>query len=332
MLWWRGGRYRLTLSIVDAESNDLAWMKGLLALTLRDLHEGRITIGHGSAKGHGFFELFRPDTPDTSWISVLQPDETHPIQSWIDELHSQIRPFASPQPVPSPIPTPIPTPDPSATPSLVPARPTATALKQTFQPQTMPTSWSIRCGQCLIDELITVAESLSIHTPTVFLESATRCVIRPWRDSGFVWSEELAFAWHFRLFGENAELVGRRIELTRDSKIGGNSQWAVRLISSDLVPVDSIPSPLASFEATSLDEPQSDSPPRSKNEAQERKMRLIGIARTEGDQFEESRYARAETGLKYPGSWNAATQAQLCVRRFSRPDGDLVCWVRLEAD
>ena len=61
-------------------------------------------------------------------------------------------------------------------------------------------------------------------------------------------------------------------------------------------------------------------------------MRLIGITRTKGDQFEESRYARAESGLKYPGKWNADTQAQLCVRRFSRPDGDLVCWVRLEAD
>lgn len=54
-------RFQITLTIdLVAESRDSRWMIGLLALVLRDLNQGRITLGHGSSKGHGFLRVSKP--------------------------------------------------------------------------------------------------------------------------------------------------------------------------------------------------------------------------------------------------------------------------------
>ncbi len=53
----RGRRFRVQLTLDRIQPDDAPWMIGLLALTLGDLAEGRLTIGYGSARGHGFFTL-----------------------------------------------------------------------------------------------------------------------------------------------------------------------------------------------------------------------------------------------------------------------------------
>jgi len=56
----RGRRFRVQLTLDRVSTDDARWMSGLLTLTLGDLAEGRVTVGYGSARGHGFFTLDRP--------------------------------------------------------------------------------------------------------------------------------------------------------------------------------------------------------------------------------------------------------------------------------
>jgi len=55
----RGGVYGVTITFDGprAPDGDLPWMRALIALALRDLHEGRVQVGGGAAKGHGTFEV-----------------------------------------------------------------------------------------------------------------------------------------------------------------------------------------------------------------------------------------------------------------------------------
>jgi hypothetical protein len=56
----RGRRFRVQLTLDRVSTDDARWMTALLALTLGDLAEGRVTVGYGSARGHGFFMLDGP--------------------------------------------------------------------------------------------------------------------------------------------------------------------------------------------------------------------------------------------------------------------------------
>jgi CRISPR/Cas system CSM-associated protein Csm3 (group 7 of RAMP superfamily) len=56
----RGRRFRVQLTLDRVSTDDARWMTGLLALTLGDLAEGRVNVGSGAARGHGFFTLDRP--------------------------------------------------------------------------------------------------------------------------------------------------------------------------------------------------------------------------------------------------------------------------------
>jgi CRISPR/Cas system CSM-associated protein Csm3 (group 7 of RAMP superfamily) len=56
----RGRRFHVRLTLDRMGSEDACWMIGLLALTLGDLVEGRLPVGYGSARGHGFFALDAP--------------------------------------------------------------------------------------------------------------------------------------------------------------------------------------------------------------------------------------------------------------------------------
>lgn len=57
-VWGRCFHVGLTLDRIKPD--DAPWMIGLLALTLGDLAEGRLPVGYGSARGHGFFTLEKP--------------------------------------------------------------------------------------------------------------------------------------------------------------------------------------------------------------------------------------------------------------------------------
>jgi CRISPR/Cas system CSM-associated protein Csm3 (group 7 of RAMP superfamily) len=56
----RGRRFQVRLTLDRISADDGRWMIGLLALTLGDLAEGRISVGSGAARGHGFFTLDGP--------------------------------------------------------------------------------------------------------------------------------------------------------------------------------------------------------------------------------------------------------------------------------
>lgn len=57
--------YEVRLSAGDVPEAERNWVTGLLALALQDLHQGRVTLGHGSARGHGWFAIKDPpDFPD----------------------------------------------------------------------------------------------------------------------------------------------------------------------------------------------------------------------------------------------------------------------------
>lgn len=53
----RGGAVEAHLSAPDLPQSERAWVTGLLALAIQDLHHGRWQVGHGSARGHGWFML-----------------------------------------------------------------------------------------------------------------------------------------------------------------------------------------------------------------------------------------------------------------------------------
>ena len=54
------GRWSICLDMTDVPTSDRDWVMGLLALTLGDLHDGRVRGGHGAARGHGRLVVARP--------------------------------------------------------------------------------------------------------------------------------------------------------------------------------------------------------------------------------------------------------------------------------
>jgi CRISPR/Cas system CSM-associated protein Csm3 (group 7 of RAMP superfamily) len=53
-----GGVFHVELTADRVHDEETArWIIGLLALVLRDLHDGRLWLGHGGAKGHGLMQL-----------------------------------------------------------------------------------------------------------------------------------------------------------------------------------------------------------------------------------------------------------------------------------
>ncbi len=53
-----GGMFKVQLTIDRVADREAAcWIIGLLALVLRDLHQGRLWLGHGGARGHGLMQL-----------------------------------------------------------------------------------------------------------------------------------------------------------------------------------------------------------------------------------------------------------------------------------
>lgn len=53
----RGATWRVRLEITDVPDGDRAWVRGLLALALGDIHDGRARLGHGGARGHGHLRI-----------------------------------------------------------------------------------------------------------------------------------------------------------------------------------------------------------------------------------------------------------------------------------
>lgn len=58
----RGGIFEARLSAPDLPQSERAWVTGLLALAIQDLHHGRWHVGYGSARGHGGFVLAEAPT------------------------------------------------------------------------------------------------------------------------------------------------------------------------------------------------------------------------------------------------------------------------------
>lgn len=72
----RGGTYTVHLELLPRmPPGDRSWVLGLLALTLGDVVDGRIALGYGSARGHGYFQITSPPTfpepPSMAWIRAL---------------------------------------------------------------------------------------------------------------------------------------------------------------------------------------------------------------------------------------------------------------------
>jgi len=55
-----GTSFEMRLSAPELPHADRPWVSGLLALAIQDLHDGRWQVGHGSARGHGWFVLAEP--------------------------------------------------------------------------------------------------------------------------------------------------------------------------------------------------------------------------------------------------------------------------------
>jgi CRISPR/Cas system CSM-associated protein Csm3 (group 7 of RAMP superfamily) len=55
----RSARWAVYLDLTDVPEKDRPWARGLMALVLSDLHDGRVRAGHGAARGHGRLVLTR---------------------------------------------------------------------------------------------------------------------------------------------------------------------------------------------------------------------------------------------------------------------------------
>ncbi len=70
-----------------ADRGSAQWMIGLLTLVLRDLHQGRLTVGRGSSKGHGRVQL----AGEPRWqLPEEWKDLSASLSSCIDALASQL--------------------------------------------------------------------------------------------------------------------------------------------------------------------------------------------------------------------------------------------------
>lgn len=87
------GMYKVVLTLDRvACCADAQWMIGLLALVLRDLHEGRLWLGQGGSKGHGLMELAGEPCWELpgEWQHV--PDN---LQSCVDALRQKVKGMCS---------------------------------------------------------------------------------------------------------------------------------------------------------------------------------------------------------------------------------------------
>lgn len=63
--------YEVRLSTGNLPAAERTWITGLLALALQDLHQGRVTLGYGSARGHGWFTIKEaPVFPDQVDVGI----------------------------------------------------------------------------------------------------------------------------------------------------------------------------------------------------------------------------------------------------------------------
>lgn len=338
----RGGAYPLSLRIVDVLDRDLAWMKGLLALTLRDLHEGRITIGHGSAKGHGYFELAGGGVPagqDASeelpaparcWVDAISASNAA-VQSWVDallmrvgllpgssageqgesvETTGEVTEAAADEPQPAGA---------ERTRTMRPAGGTAT--NRANAPSVITAM--VRTARISTDELLAVADALAGRMlqdqgPYVFLESPTKCLLRTWKQAADECRGEMAGAWQFRFFSPSYELAARRLDYK------WSPQWAARLtmFATAEEPTRDVSDVIQSF-AASVTSTIADG-------VEELRFSLLGSTREPGNQFREDRFAAAESALRYPGEFGRDTNLLLRVRRLPLEGGPLICWIGFE--
>lgn len=71
----------LLLDVVD--KSDRLWMIGLLMLALGDIHRGKLSIGHGAAKGHGFWSV---TPPDMRFLDVKLDDAVKTVWRTIEKI------------------------------------------------------------------------------------------------------------------------------------------------------------------------------------------------------------------------------------------------------
>ncbi|MCO6454646.1 MAG: hypothetical protein J5I93_05025 [Pirellulaceae bacterium] len=342
----RGGAFALSLRIVDVPDQDLPWMKGLLALTLRDLHEGRITIGHGSAKGHGYFELAggsgsAGQGPDEArqvaagcWVDAIACSHDD-VQSWVNALFDRVR--LSPTPSggerdasgeatgesAEATPDEEDSPDAERTRAMRPGQST-TANQPAAPAAPAPTGAIVRTANLSTDKLLAVAESLAGRTTEdqdnyAFLESPTACLLRSWEQAAPECRSGLAGAWQFRVFGRDYELAARRLAFE------GDQQWAARLTvfstQTGALDVSEALEPFAGSPGTTVTE-----------DIEELQVSLLGSTRERGNLFREDRFAAAENAMRYPGDFNADTNLNLRVRRLPLDGGPIVCWTGFEPE
>jgi CRISPR/Cas system CSM-associated protein Csm3 (group 7 of RAMP superfamily) len=84
-----GGMYRVDVTLDRvADRNSVAWMIGLLALVLRDLHEGRLWLGKGGSKGNGLMKL----SAEPCW-QLPDPwhDLTVDLSQSVTALHDEVK-------------------------------------------------------------------------------------------------------------------------------------------------------------------------------------------------------------------------------------------------
>ncbi len=70
----RNRSFWVRLDLTEPDEEKRLWMRGLILLALRDLARGRITVGYGSARGHGWFrfnENFNPGDDAESAVGAL---------------------------------------------------------------------------------------------------------------------------------------------------------------------------------------------------------------------------------------------------------------------
>ena len=83
---------RFTLSLSWRKPPD-AWMKGLLILALRDLHEGRQTIGWGAHKGYGLVTIEGASLSEA--LGALPNMEREKFTEYVKQLNERIKPGES---------------------------------------------------------------------------------------------------------------------------------------------------------------------------------------------------------------------------------------------
>ncbi|MCA9061524.1 MAG: hypothetical protein KDA96_00615 [Planctomycetaceae bacterium] len=254
----RHGAFQLRLTFPAAAED---WMKGLIALTLREIDQGRAAIGGGSSIGHGRFRLHATLT-DSEWLPVLNPS-TKTIDEWIGALHRALHPEkCDPPGTEGPEsadvgkqpeePDVIPPETTGGHPGIRNIPSTSNAKSSGEAPsdgsttetavQTPPAAgWTLYTGRLtnkeLTDRLQKFGDSGNPdHSDTAdnsdndlsawyaFVESPVSCVLRTFQKSLPELIERLKDAWQFRVFSPFAEIYARR------HRSPCSDDWMIRLL------------------------------------------------------------------------------------------------------